>query len=123
MITKTHRKQEVETSVEEKEQLAEENQTVVHCICGQDAAYRIWPSTFLIEHSTQRKAKLITSYNISLYPNWTLKNKGEKFTLIFEGLNRKCVVFDLKEIIPQDGGFEVNNIIRNTTDVYTLTID
>lgn len=116
-------KQHEEATAEVLQEVAEENQTIVHCICGQDAAYRIWPSTFLIEHNSDKKAKLITAYNISFYPNWTLKNKGEKFTLIFEGLSKNCVVFDLKEIIPQSGGFEANSIVRNNSDVYTVQIE
>src|ERR1044072_3136268 len=84
--------------------VAEENQAIVHCICAVDAAYRIWPSTFLIEHGTGKRAKLVTAYNITFYPYWTLKNAGQKFTLIFEGLNRNCIMFDLKEEIPQEGG-------------------
>lgn len=102
--------------------VAEENQTIVHCICAADAAYRIWPTTFLTEHGTGRRAKLITAFNITFYPYWTLKNAGQKFTLIFEGLSRNCVMFDLKEEIPQEGGFEVKSIARNNSDVYTVTI-
>ncbi len=100
---------------------SEERQTIVHCTIGnnEDYAYRIWPSTFLIEHGTGRRAKLITAYNISFAPQWTI-NDGKGFTLIFEGLSKGCSKFDLKEIIPQDGGFEVLNIPRNNTDVYTV---
>ena len=90
---------------------SEERQTIVHCTCGDDYAYRIWPSTFLIEKETGRRAKLITAFNISFAPQWTL-NDGKGFTLIFEGLSKSCSVFDLKEIIPQEGGFEVNNLQR-----------
>jgi hypothetical protein len=31
-------------------------------------------------------------------------------------------VFDLKEEIPQEGGFEVRGIVRNNSDVYTVDI-
>ena len=125
MTTKIETKEHVETEriTEIAQQVAEENQTIVHCICGQDAAYRIWPSTFLVEHNTGKKVKLVTAFNISFYPNWTIKNKGEKFTLIFEGLSKTCVVFDLKEIIPQEGGFEANSIVRNNSDVYSVGIE
>jgi hypothetical protein len=99
---------------------SEERQTIVHCSCGEDYAYRIWPSTFLIEHGTGKQAKLITVFNISFAPQWTL-NDGKGFTLIFEGLSKACAVFDLKEVIPQEGGFEVLNILRNNTDVYQVT--
>ncbi len=121
MTTKTEFAEKTELALQTE--LAEEGQTIVHCICGQDAAYRIWPSTYLIEYGSNKKAKLITAFNISFYPYWTIKNKGQKFTLLFEGLSEECAVFDLIESIPQDGGFQVKNIVRNNTDVYTIRID
>lgn len=96
---------------------SEERQTIVHCRCGEDYAYRIWPSTYLIEHGSQRRARLLTAYNISFAPEWTL-NDGKGFTLIFEGLSKECFLFDLKEIISQPGGFEALNLARNNSDVY-----
>lgn len=114
-ITKT--KSESDTEVKTLE--SEERQTIVHCTCGDDYAYRIWPSTFLIEHGTGKRAKLITAFNISFAPQWTL-NDGRGFTLIFEGLSKGCTAFDLKEIIPQEGGFEVLGILRNRSDVYQV---
>ena len=123
MSTKTKISTQTETEVQTETMVAEEGQTIVHCICGQEALYRIWPSTFLVEHGTGKKAKLITAFNVSFYPQWTAKSPGQKFTLIFEGLSKACVVFDLKEIIPQEGGFEVNSVVRNNSDVYTVDID
>jgi hypothetical protein len=111
-----------ETEIQTETMVAEENQTIVHCICGVDAAYRIWPTTYLIEHGTGGRAKLVTAFNVSFYPHWTLKNAGQKFTLIFEGLSRNCSMFDLKEEIPQEGGFFVREILRNGSDVYTVNI-
>ena len=111
---------ETEELTEVKTLQSEERQTIVHCSCGDDYAYRIWPSTFLIEHGTGKQARLITAFNISFAPQWTL-NDGKGFTLIFEGLSKACAVFDLKEVIPQEGGFEVLNILRNNTDVYQVT--
>jgi hypothetical protein len=109
--------EETEEATEVKTLQSEERQTIVHCSCGVDYAYRIWPSTFLIESDTGKRAKLITAYNISFAPQWTL-NDGKGFTLIFEGLSKTCTLFDLKEIIPQEGGFEITSIKRNHTDVY-----
>src|SRR3954465_875911 len=113
----------IETETEEKIEVkileAEERQTIVHCTCGADYAYRIWPSTFLIEHGSDKRAKLITAFNISFAPQWTV-NDGKGFTLIFEGLSKGCTKFDLREIIPQDGGFEVQGILRNNMDVYQV---
>jgi hypothetical protein len=108
--------------IETETLVAEEGQTIVHCICLMDAAYRIWPTTYLIENGSGKHAKLITAFNVSFYPYWTLKNVGQKFTLIFEGLSRDCSVFDLKEDIPQEGGFFVKGILRNISDVYTVEI-
>ena len=113
---------EVKTQVKILE--SEERQTIIHCNVGNvddNYAFRIWPTTFLIEHGTGRQAKLITAFNISFAPQWTLNdNKG--FTLIFEGLSKSCAVFDLKEVIPQQGGFEVLGIVRNNSDVYQVNI-
>lgn len=114
---------ETEVQREVKTLESEERQTIVHCTIAveeENFAYRIWPSTFLIERETGRKAKLITAYNISFAPQWTL-NDGKGFTLIFEGLSKSCSVFDLKEIIPQAGGFEATGIARNKTDVYHVS--
>jgi len=112
---------ETVTKTEVKTLESEERQTIVHCsITGEGSeAYRIWPSTYLIEHDTYRKAKLITAFNISFAPQWTL-NDGKGFTLVFEGLSKNCSFFDLKEVIPEDGGFEVLGIRRNNMDVYQV---
>ncbi|MDZ4666111.1 MAG: hypothetical protein SGJ15_14630 [Bacteroidota bacterium] len=113
---------EAESATQVKTLESEERQTIVHCQCNGEGseAYRIWPSTFLVERGSDRKAKLITAYNISFAPNWTL-NDGRGFTLIFEGLSKECSSFDLIEVIPQAGGFEVLNIARNKSDVYGVS--
>ena len=117
---KTDKVTEVKTEVKILE--SEEKQTIVHCVLKEEnaEAYRIWPSTFLVERDTGKRAKLITAFNISYAPEWTL-NGGKGFTLIFEGLSKECSVFDLKEIIPQEGGFEELGIARNETDVYQVS--
>ena len=117
--TKEIIEQKTETKTEVKTLESEERQTIVHCTCGEDCAFRIWPTTFLIEHGTNKQAKLLTAFNISFAPQWTL-NDGKGFTLIFEGLSKTCTSFDLKEIIPQEGGFEILNIQRNKMDVYQV---
>ena len=111
---------ETEEITEVKTLQSEERQTIVHCSCREDYAYRVWPTTFLIEHGTGKRAGLITAFNISFAPQWTF-NDGKGFTLIFEGLSKECSVFDLKEIIPQEGGFEVKGIQRNNADVYQVS--
>ena len=100
---------------------SEERQTIVHCRVAEDYAYRIWPSTFLVEQRTGKRAKLITAFNISFAPEWTL-NDGRGFTLIFEGLSKNCRLFDLKEMIPEEGGFQVLAIERNHSDVYQVQL-
>lgn len=105
----------------------EEQQVIVHCsIYAVDLgdAARIWRSTYLVDRNSGKKYKLLFAEGISFAPAWTLIpfNKPLEFTLIFKGLPKSCKVFDLVEIIPEEGGFEVVNITRNTTDVYFVTI-
>lgn len=115
-----HTKEQV---AEETETLvAEEGQVIVHCICSVEGAYRIWPTTYLVELGSGKRSRLLTAYNISFYPHWTLKNAGQRFTLIFEGLSRNCFAFDLIEEIPQEGGFEVPGIARTSNDVYMVEL-
>ena len=115
---------DAETEVLEETKVLEsaERQTIVHCTCGDTYAYRVWPTTYLIEKGSNRKAKLITAFNISFAPQWTM-NDGKGFTLIFEGLSKECAVFDSVEIIPQAGGFEVRDIVRNNSDVYQVSLE
>jgi len=106
----------------------EERQVIVHCCFP--ASYnlgtliRIWPSTFLIDESMDHQSALIHHENISLYPEWTMVPPLQDywFTLVFKGLPKACKVFDLKEVIPESGGFHVQHIKRNATDIYRVVI-
>lgn len=105
----------------------EEKQVIVHCsIYAMDFgdAARIWKSTYLIDKHTGEKHGLLFAEGISYAPQWTLIpfNKPLEFTLIFKGLPKSCTLFDMVEIIPEAGGFEVLNINRNKSDVYYVTI-
>ncbi len=106
----------------------EEQQVIVHC-CFPATPFignliRIWRSTFLIDRLSGNKSKLIHTENISIFPYWTEvpPMKDYWFTLIFSGLPKDCKTFDLKEVIPQEGGFYIPNIHRNSTDVYRIKI-
>ena len=125
--------EEVKISIckELKQELAslvnEEKQVIIHCsIYAMDYgdAARIWRSTYLIDKITGEKYELLFAEGISYAPQWTLIpfNNPLEFTLIFKGLPKSCLVFDLVEIIPEAGGFEILNINRNGTDVYYVTI-
>ncbi|GAA4318732.1 hypothetical protein [Flaviaesturariibacter amylovorans] len=100
----------------------EERATIVHCTMTEFTAARIWPSTFLIQEDGVRKG-LLQAYGITAYPNWKWLLPGETFTLVFEGLDKHCLLFDLLEEIPEPGGFHIANIERNKSDVYRLFID
>lgn len=106
----------------------EEKQVIVHC-CYSASFFsgdliRIWQSTFLIDENTNHKSHLIHHENISLFPYWTEvpRMKDYWFTLVFSGLPKECRSFSLKEEIPEEGGFFVQNIKRNGTDVYRIKI-
>jgi len=105
----------------------EEKQVIIHCsVYSADAgdAARIWRSTYLVDQKSGGRHELLFAEGISYAPQWTLipSNKPLEFTLIFRGLPKSCHVFDLVEMIPEEGGFEVLNITRTPSDVYYLTI-
>ncbi len=81
---------------------------------------RIWPSTYLYDHTSDHKSDLVHAEKISYYPEWTMTDSGEAyFSLVFSGLPKSCTVFDLIEHCTNEGGaFKVLNIPRNESDVY-----
>lgn len=103
-----------------------ERQTIVHCkhFLQMGDGLRIWKTTYLIEHPSGKKRKLLHAERISMYPEWTIMDKtgAYQFTLYFEGLSKSCTSFDLIEEIPQPGGFEYKGIPRNQTDVYRIIL-
>lgn len=106
-------------------EIEEEAQVVVHCRMESTAyadAARIWPTTYIIDNATGRQYQLKHVIGITMYPNWTYIEEGSTldFILFFGGLPKSCTSFDLKEIIPQPGGFECRRIPRNKTDVYYI---
>ena len=113
-------------SLQEKTQ--EEKQVIVHCCLPKSPIFgnlvRIWQSTFLIDDSLGHRSRLLFADNITMFPYWTEvpTNQDFWFTLIFSGLPEDCTSFDLKEIIPEDGGFCIENIRRNNSDIYRVKI-
>lgn len=109
-----------------KTQIHEIGQVVVHCIqiSTQPSYIRIWPSTYLYDQHSDHVSELIHAEKISYYPQWTAVDQGEThFTLIFSGLPKSCLVFDLYEQCNNQGGaFMVNAIVRNSTDVYYVQV-
>ena len=126
-ITKPKISQELLEALQPKVEI--EKQVIVHCCFPgtmfSDMLIRIWSSTFLIDESLQHKSTLIHHENISLFPYWTEvpPMKDYWFTLVFSGLPKECKTFDLKEEIPEEGGFWVKKIKRNITDVYKVKIN
>jgi hypothetical protein len=103
-------------------EMNEERTTIVHCIVEDGFAVRIWPTTYLVQENGVRK-NLLFAYNIAAYPHWKWIFPGHRFTLVFEGLDRGCQVFDLLEDIPEPGGFYVPGISRNSSDVYQVDVE
>lgn len=105
----------------------EDSYVYVHCYYdtpGSNALIRIWKTTFLIDPGSAAKSPLIHAENITVAPQWTMIPDGDifSFLLIFSGLPKSCIKFDLHEEISQPGGFLVKNITRNETDVYHINI-
>lgn len=121
-------KNKVVPKVEAALLVEEDVQIVIHCMISsidEVNGIRIWPTTFIRCRKTGVKVKLAHFENISLYPHWTFipADKNHVFTLIFKGLPKNCMAFDLVEEIPQPGGFEFMNIQRNETDVYRIILE
>ena len=104
----------------------EESQVTIHCSILTTYTFeelRISKSTSLIDQNSGKKSILIHAENIPFYPQWKSCKRGEHhFTLFFKGLPKDCKVFDLFEDIPEFGGFFKENIQRNSTDVYHITL-
>ena len=107
-------------------QIHEEGMVIVHCIYNAeiDGGIRIWNSTFLIDKASGDRSVMHHAENISIAPVWTYVPEGKthRFTLIFAPLPKSCESFDLLEDIPQAGGFFIQNIKRNKSDVYNVVI-
>ncbi|NOT74015.1 MAG: hypothetical protein HOP08_03735 [Cyclobacteriaceae bacterium] len=108
-------------------ELLEDAYMYVHCHFdnpGDDMLIRIWRTTFLIDRSSSSRAEMVHAENITYAPQWTVIPDGQSFNflLIFSRLPKSCTLFDLKEEIPQPGGFHIRNIERNDTDVYHVAL-
>ncbi len=103
--------------------LEEKGIVIVHGAFYGSGAIRIWSTTYLIDHTSGHRSRLLHAENISCAPVWTrVGSNGIRFTLYFEALPSSCTRFDLHEIIPQPGGFLIPGIIRNQEDVYRVEI-
>ncbi len=113
---------DAETATLAAESVAVEAQVVVHVSIwsSEPVNLRIWGSTYLFDQHSNHHSKLVHFENISLAPTWTPVHaaKPYKFTLLFEGLPKSCIQFDLIEIALGEGCFEFKNITRNQSDVY-----
>ena len=106
----------------------EDSFVYVHCHfenTSDEMLIRIWRTTFLVDKNSATRSQLVHAENISVAPQWTMiPRKGDfTFLLIFGGLPKSCLVFDMIEEITQPGGFHIKNIKRNETDVYHIDID
>lgn len=105
----------------EKDQFVERG-TIVHCSLVDISHIRIWPTTYLIQQDGNRK-RLLQAYNLPEFPEWKFIFGKHTFTLVFEGLDRACKLFDLLEDISESGAFYVKDIMRNSTDVYHVQLN
>jgi hypothetical protein len=77
-----------------------------------------------VEHLDISTAKPVIKFDFNIAPEWTYVPEGKtsRFTLIFAPLPKSCEFFDLLEDIPETGGFFIQNIKRNKSDVYHVLI-
>jgi hypothetical protein len=101
----------------------EQGIVILHCTVPGPSGVRIWRSTFLFDHASGHRSKLLHAENICMYPEWYyFDGNHHTFTLYFEALPKDCSLFDMVEVIPQPGGFVVNRIPRNPEDVYRVSV-
>jgi hypothetical protein len=124
---KTKPEVDVDTLVSIDTSVLEDSFVYVHCYFpnpGRDMLIRIWKTTYLIDRTSGARSSLVHAENISFAPVWTQIPDGSNysFLLIFSALPKSCQQFDLLEDIPQAGGFFIENISRNQTDVYHIDL-
>lgn len=105
----------------------EDSFVYVHCNfhnLWKNMLIRIWKTTYLVDNISTVRSKLLHAENISIAPVWTQIPDGGNysFLLIFSGLPKSCKQFDLVEEIAEPGGFFIQNIFRNETDIYHIDI-
>jgi hypothetical protein len=105
----------------------EDSFVYVHCYfhnIWKNMLIRIWKTTYLVDSISATRSRLLHAENISMAPVWTQIPDGGKysFLLIFSGLPKSCKQFDLIEEISEPGGFFIQNISRNETDVYHIDV-
>jgi hypothetical protein len=107
-------------------QIHEQGQIIVHCIqeCNFPSFIRIWPTTYLYDHHSEARSELVHAENICYFPEWQAVSEGQNyFTLIFPGLPKSCVIFDLIEHCSNEhGAFKALNIVRTKSDVYFVHV-
>lgn len=124
---KTKPEVEVDTLTAIDASVQEDSFVYVHCNFQnqyKDMLIRIWKSTYLIDKASGVRSKIVHAENISFAPMWTQipDGRGYSFLLIFSALPKSCQMFDLLEDIPQPGGFFIESISRNETDVYHIDL-
>ena len=98
-------------------------QVTIHMRTRLGGGVRIWPSIKLRCRTTGTESKFIHAVGLSPFPTWTRVEPGGAYTLLFEALPSDCQAFDLIEDIPQPRGLIVQDIARNSKDVYRLGTD
>lgn len=115
---------DIDVAIELLVEESDAGQTILHCRMKGDFAYRIWPSTHLIDNNGEYY-KLLHAENISYFPNWTMPKPGNHniyFTLVFERLNSNTTWFYMYEQTDQNDGFYTKEITKNQSGVYHVEI-
>ena len=109
--------------VKRRQDHEDEGQVTIHMRTRVGGGVRIWPSIKLRCRTTGTESKFLHAVGLAPFPNWTRVEPGGAYTLLFEALPSSCRAFDVIEDIPQLGGLVVEDIARNSKDVYRLGTD
>ena len=112
-----------------RESFQEEAQTIVHCSYVPKGVYadgswvNIYPTTYLVNN--KQKLPLVHAENIPMSPQMHIFNKPaelKQFILIFPSIPKDWESFSLLENCGDHEGFVVDNIKRNNSGVYQITL-
>lgn len=115
-----------------KTSLGIESQTIIHCkikaceMLQQGGWANISPSTYLINHQSNERLKLIYSENIPQAPHrhfFRHSNDCLYFTLVFQKLPETWTTFCLYEETELGDGFFIGEVPKNKSGVYRIRIN
>lgn len=98
----------------------DQKKIIIHGVAEGHHKIQLQKETFLACYKNYKSSRLIFSFGIRTYPNFS-EGIDQSFTLIFEPLPNDCTNFNLQSV-PDGGSWKVYDFDRNKEDVYIFSI-